>query len=118
MNCEEGDSVIEIEGFPTPGFPPLWTPRSTAANRLHPAFSDPVALVREAASLRAESACSTASLSLFRPVREKGGRLPLEEERLYLEGGLSAGKYALPGNVSSQFVTGLMLALPLLKGDR
>lgn len=36
---------------------------------------------------------------------------------LDLEGKLTPGKYILPGNVSSQFVTGLLFALPLLDGD-
>ena len=43
--------------------------------------------------------------------RSQGG-LPLE-----IEGRLAPGRFELPGNVSSQFVTGLMLALPLLEGD-
>ena len=40
------------------------------------------------------------------------GGLPLE-----IEGRLTPGRYALPGNISSQFVTGLLMALPLLPGD-
>ncbi|MCI8386141.1 MAG: 3-phosphoshikimate 1-carboxyvinyltransferase [Acutalibacter sp.] len=42
--------------------------------------------------------------------RTEGG-LPLE-----IEGQLCPGRFELPGNISSQFVTGLMLALPLLPG--
>ena len=34
-----------------------------------------------------------------------------------LEGELTPGEYRLPGDVSSQFVTGLLYALPLLAGD-
>ena len=34
-----------------------------------------------------------------------------------MEGALPPGRYCLPGNVSSQFVTGLLYALPLLAGD-
>ena len=34
-----------------------------------------------------------------------------------LEGKLTAGVYTLPGNVSSQFITGLLFALPLLEGE-
>lgn len=34
-----------------------------------------------------------------------------------ISGKLKAGDYSLPGNVSSQYITGLMLALPLLEGD-
>ena len=40
------------------------------------------------------------------------GGLPLK-----IEGQLRSGVFTLPGNVSSQFITGLLLALPLLPGD-
>lgn len=40
-----------------------------------------------------------------------------EEERLTLEGTLSGGVFSFPGNVSSQFVTGLLLALPKVQED-
>lgn len=40
------------------------------------------------------------------------GGLPLT-----VSGQLTPGVYELPGNVSSQFITGLLLALPLLNGD-
>ena len=36
---------------------------------------------------------------------------------LTVRGALTPGEYALPGNVSSQFFTGLLFALPLLGGD-
>ena len=39
-------------------------------------------------------------------------RLPLQ-----LHGRLRGGTFALPGNVSSQYITGLLLALPLCAGD-
>ncbi|MDR1961813.1 MAG: 3-phosphoshikimate 1-carboxyvinyltransferase, partial [Gracilibacteraceae bacterium] len=37
--------------------------------------------------------------------------------RLRVSGRLSAGEFSLPGDVSSQFVSGLCFALPLLAGD-
>ena len=43
---------------------------------------------------------------------ESTGGLPLS-----VEGRLTPGVYSLPGNVSSQFITGLLLTLPLLGGD-
>ena len=43
---------------------------------------------------------------------ETAGGLPLS-----LSGRLRPGVFRLPGNISSQFVTGLLLALPLLDGD-
>lgn len=40
-----------------------------------------------------------------------------EQDILTLQGQLTSGSYSLPGDVSSQFVTGLLYALPLLNGD-
>lgn len=37
--------------------------------------------------------------------------------RIRVKGPLRAGKFTVPGNISSQFISGLMLALPLLEGD-
>lgn len=36
---------------------------------------------------------------------------------LIVSGGLTPGSYTLPGNISSQYISGLLLALPLLSGD-
>lgn len=46
-------------------------------------------------------------------------RILWNQEGAYLTvaGQLEPGVYALPGNVSSQFITGLLYALPLLSGD-
>lgn len=49
--------------------------------------------------------------------RERGLTFLPSGARLTVGGGLPAGKYVLPGNVSSQFVSGLLFALPLAEGD-
>ena len=43
---------------------------------------------------------------------EYSGALPLK-----ISGQLKAGKYEVAGHISSQYITGLLLALPLLSGD-
>ena len=48
---------------------------------------------------------------------EKGIFYALQYGVLTVRGTLTPGIYALPGDVSSQFVTGLLYALPLLAGD-
>lgn len=48
---------------------------------------------------------------------EKGIFYDLQYGVLTVRGTLTPGIYALPGDVSSQFVTGLLYALPLLAGD-
>ena len=48
---------------------------------------------------------------------EKGIVYEQKDGVLTVRGELKAGEYRLPGNVSSQFITGLLYTLPLLKGD-
>lgn len=48
----------------------------------------------------------------------EGGMTFREEgSRLFCEGRLRPGRFVLPGSVSSQFISGLLMALPLLPGD-
>ena len=49
--------------------------------------------------------------------RERGFILRREDGGLRVKGRLVPGEYAVPGSVSSQFVTGLLFALPLLSGN-
>lgn len=48
---------------------------------------------------------------------EKGIFYEQKDGVLTVKGELKPGTYQLPGNVSSQFITGLLYALPLLAGD-
>lgn len=51
-------------------------------------------------------------------MEKKGAPLKEKEEGIVaVEGQLHPGIYELPGNVSSQYITGLLFALPLLNGD-
>ncbi len=49
--------------------------------------------------------------------KEKECYLKKEENTLVAGGELKSGTYKIPGDVSSQFLTGLLFTLPLLKGD-
>ncbi len=48
---------------------------------------------------------------------KKGCYLKRQENSLICGGELKNGVFEVPGNVSSQFITGLLFALPLLEGD-
>ena len=48
-------------------------------------------------------------------LREHGMRIEQDGDRLFCSGQLRGGDYALTGNVSSQYFTGLLMALPLLE---
>lgn len=49
--------------------------------------------------------------------REQGLIFSRQGDRIVVRGPLLPGKFAVPGDISSQFVTGLLFALPLLRGD-
>lgn len=49
--------------------------------------------------------------------QEKGILYEHCSDHITVKGALTPGRYRLPGNVSSQFITGLLYALPLLTGD-
>lgn len=53
----------------------------------------------------------------FRIFDQIGVSYSRQEGALTVEGALRPGVFSLPGDVSSQFVTGLLYALPLLPGD-
>jgi 3-phosphoshikimate 1-carboxyvinyltransferase len=61
---------------------------------------------------------------MSRPISElaaalnaNGGQISVESDRIAVRGRLRPGVYELPGDVSSQYYTGLFFALPLLGGS-
>ena len=82
-------------------------------------FLIPLALLREGKTT------FTGSRTLFsRPLsvydslcRGRGLPFDLRETSLTVRGKLTGGAFGVPGDVSSQFVSGLLFALPLLPGD-
>jgi 3-phosphoshikimate 1-carboxyvinyltransferase len=50
-------------------------------------------------------------------LRRHGLEIYSSGEKITAEGVLRPGVYMLPGDISSQFITGLLLALPMLDGD-
>ena len=48
---------------------------------------------------------------------EQGFAFAQSKAQLQVRGRLEAGRFSLPGDVSSQFITGLLFALPLARGD-
>ncbi len=54
---------------------------------------------------------------IVRVMRENGCLVSSETLPMTLEGKLKSGEYKIEGNVSSQYISGLLFALPLLEGD-
>ena len=57
----------------------------------------------------------------LKPLEEQlvshGMALTRRDSYIHVSGKLQAGEYFLPGNVSSQYTSGLLMALPLLRGE-
>lgn len=56
-------------------------------------------------------------LALLEAMRANGAKISGNALPLELLSGMRGGKYVLPGNISSQYVSGLLMALPLLNAD-
>lgn len=54
---------------------------------------------------------------LISELTSHGVTITKEANRLITKGKLTAGDYTIPGSISSQFISGLLFALPLLQGD-
>lgn len=69
-------------------------------------------------TLRGSAYLFTRPLSVYEDItREQGIVFEKSSDSLTVQGRLNSGVYAVPGNISSQFITGLLYALPLLDGD-
>ena len=57
-------------------------------------------------------------LGIYQEIAAKnGGLFEQKDGTLTVRGGLCAGDYEIPGNISSQFITGLLIALSLAGGE-
>ena len=54
---------------------------------------------------------------LSRELSKNGMEISLSESLLYVKGKLKPGAFSLPGDVSSQYISGLLMALYIVEGD-
>lgn len=113
----EGDTVT-VEGFD----PRRATPKASLFCRESGStirFLIPISLLsNHSVVLRGEPSLMRRPMQIYAEIcKEKGLYFQQNECDVTLRGPLVAGEYALAGNVSSQFISGLLFALPLCKGD-
>ncbi len=82
-------------------------------------FLLPISLLGGGAVLRGSRRLLERGVDVYRDMLSpRGISFVGTDDGITVSGRLSAGDYALPGNVSSQFISGMLLALPLLEGGR
>ena len=80
-------------------------------------FLIPIALLSgERVTLQGAPSLLKRPMGIFESLcREQGLSFEQNEQGITVQGALSSGIYTVPGNVSSQFISGLLFALPLTK---
>ena len=110
----EGSRVLLNGAALLQGEGPVFLPCGASGSTLR--FLIPVVLLTgRIAVFLGEESLFARPLDPYRTICAKQGLLfELHPDRLVVQGRLQPGAFELPGNVSSQFVTGLLYALPLL----
>lgn len=82
-------------------------------------FFIPLCLVKDTeCKLYGSEKLLTRPLTVYEDIcREQGIEFSHESDHIRVRGPLRSGRFTVPGNISSQFISGLMFALPLLEGD-
>ena len=110
----EGDMVTVLGGNPR-YVAPLPCGESGSTLRF---FLPAVLVLGKTARLEAAPALMRRPMDVFEDIcRERGMLFRADAHGYTVRGLLKSGVYELPGNVSSQFITGLLFALPRLDGD-
>ena len=109
------DAVVEGLGH----FVPLAAPVDCCESGSTLRFLIPIAsLTGQAVSFTGRGRLMERPQSVYETLyKEQGLRFEQGPSGLTVEGALTPGEYRLAGNVSSQFISGLLFALPLLAGD-
>lgn len=113
----EGDSLL-VKGIdPTKRRAALSASCRESGSTLR--FFLPIALLSEAeATLFGAGRLMKRPMEIYAELcRERGLAFSRTESCISVKGPLPSGEYTMPGNVSSQFVSGLLFALPLTAGD-
>lgn len=113
----QGDSYLVrgIGGAPTGASHPLSCGASASTLR----FVIPLCLISgQEFTLSAAPSLLRRTMAPYEDIcRARGFRFQKTDSGFSVRGALRGGHYALPGNVSSQFISGLLFALPLCDGD-
>lgn len=113
LSCEEDAAEVDGTDLLT-GDGPLTLPCGSSGSTLR--FLIPLALTTgRPVTFTGSARLFARPLEIYQTICQRQKlRFELGETALTVEGRLRPGEYEIPGNVSSQFVTGLLLALPLL----
>ena len=113
----EGDRMC-IQGVAGHGVPngdlPLLNCRESGSTLR---FLIPIALLFGGGEFRGSERLVSRGIGIYEDLFSSCAEIKIGQKEITVKGHLEAGSYRLRGDVSSQFITGLLFALPLLEGD-
>lgn len=114
---EQSEHSARIEGLGR--FKPITGPIDCCESGSTLRFLIPLAsLTGQAATFTGRGRLMQRPQSVYEQLfKSRGLRFAQSGERLTIEGALQSGEYAVEGGVSSQFISGLLFALPLVGGE-
>ena len=80
-------------------------------------FMIPIAMLSGGGVFRGTERLISRGIGIYEGLFEGSADIHKEKEQISVCGRLTSGKYTLAGNVSSQFISGLLFVLPTLEGD-
>ena len=114
-DCRMAGDVVYLKGC-DPFLPPGERLRCRESGSTLRFFIPLLLLGREKAAMEGSPRLMDRPLEPYAELcRRRGLLFRREEQQLFLRGPLTAGLYTIPGDISSQFVSGLLFALPLLE---
>ncbi len=118
VSCERIGDTVRIQGTDLcrarPASPLLCRESGSTLR-----FMIPIAMLSgNNVMLRGKASLMSRPMEVYRTLFEKAGLTYLQdEESIVVQGPLSGGEYSVVGNISSQFISGLLFALPLCRED-
>lgn len=112
----QGDTVTVVGTLPKKTVKGIFSCRESGSTLR---FFIPISMLSEGESLfTGYGRLMERPMSVYENIsKEKNISYSKTDEGIKVGGGLSSGKFTMPGNISSQFVSGLLFALPLCEGD-
>ncbi|MBQ3489842.1 MAG: 3-phosphoshikimate 1-carboxyvinyltransferase [Clostridia bacterium] len=115
---EKNDSIVTIKGTDIRKSMPKTALRCNESGSTLRFFLPLCLLSGNVASLVGTKKLFSRPLSVYETICKEQNLLYQQMENgVFVKGKISAGEYKIPGNISSQFITGLLFALPLCEND-
>lgn len=118
IKCEKNGDTVTIYGrdFKTLGTTDVLKCRESGSTLRF--LIPPAMLLSKYVVFSGEKPLMRRPMNIYQDLAKEHGQVYMQDsDSIIVKGPLSAGEYTLPGNVSSQFISGLLFALPTLPGD-